>query len=227
MAHSVEEHLHLQANEYDRIIRTFIPRYDEMMGEILRWLDGFLSSKDLIVDLGGGTGFLASLLAKEYPSVRIEIRDTDSKMIEIARERLKFARDRVTFVERSFHESLPKCQAVVATLSLHHVRELDDKAKLYRSIFDALGSPGVFLNGDCTMSAQAQTQAVEQHLWVDFMKSNGMTEEEVRKHFAEWESEDTYFSLSEELSALKSAGFPDTECFWKYGPMAIYGGIKK
>ena len=227
MAHSVEEHLHLQAVEYDRIIRTFIPHYDVILQEIVRWLGGVLPEEGKVIDLGGGTGSLAEGIAERFTRVQIEIRDTDPKMLEIAKQRLSGLQDRVRFVEKSFLDPLPECNAVVATLALHHVRELEQKADIYRNIFKSLKSPGIFLNGDCTMSHQKNIQEAEFQFWSDFMKGHGMTEEEVRRHFAEWKEEDTYFSLSEEFSALRSAGFQEPECYWKYGPLAIYGGVKQ
>ncbi|MBI4427731.1 MAG: class I SAM-dependent methyltransferase [Ignavibacteriales bacterium] len=225
--HSVEEHLHLQAAEYDRIIRTFIPRYDEMLQEIVKWLRIVLPSNGKVIDLGGGTGSLAYEVARHFPSGHIEIRDTDPKMLGIARQRFSGIKHKVSLLEKSFYEPLPRCDAVVATLALHHVHELRKKTALYRNIYAALGAPGIFLNGDCTTSRSKTIQKEEYRIWSDFMKGHGMNDEEVQKHFAEWEGEDTYFSLSEELSALRSAGFPEPECYWKYGPMAIYGGVKQ
>ncbi|MBI3004127.1 MAG: class I SAM-dependent methyltransferase [Ignavibacteriales bacterium] len=227
MPHSVEEHLRLQAVEYDRIIRTFIPGYDEILREIVKWLGSTLRSGGFVIDLGGGTGSLAEAIVKGFPGAKLEIRDTDGKMLDVARQRLSEFGSRVQLSATSFYEPLPQCDAVVATLALHHVDDMAKKTRIYRNIFQALGSPGIFLNGDCTMSQQKTVQESELRVWSDFMKSQGMSDEEVKKHFAEWDEEDTYFSLSEEFSALHAAGFQEPECFWKNGPMAIYGGLKK
>ena len=40
------------------------------------------------------------------------------------------------------------------------------------------------------------------------------------RHFADWSDEDTYFSLSEELACLQSAGLA-AKCVWREGPGTV------
>ncbi len=70
-------------------------------------------------------------------------------MLAAAKQRLSKYSGRVLLVEKSFDAPLPSCNAVVASLSLHHVNNLQSKTKLYSNIYKALGPPGIFLNGDC------------------------------------------------------------------------------
>lgn len=226
MTHSVEQHLGMQATEYDRVIRTFIPNYDGMLQEILNWLRTVVPENGKVIDLGGGTGSLANAVAEKFPAIQIEIWDTDRAMLAVAEQRLKRFANRVRLVEKSFDQPLPECNAVMATLALHHVKELKKKTEIYRNVFKALRSPGIFLNGDCTMSQQHHIREAESRFWTEFMTGQGMTHDEVQRHFAEWAEEDRYFAIFEELGALREAGFSQPECFWKHGPMAVYGGVK-
>lgn len=237
MTYSAEKHFHFQVAEYDRIIRTLIPQYKAMHAMIVRWCSHVLPArrstsgvggpaKLTIVDLGGGTGSLTAAVAEQFPNADIEAWDIDANMMEVGRHRLAKYGGRVRMVERSFDEPLPECDAVVACIALHHIKDLDKKTRVYSNIFQALRSPGIFANGDATMSPDPHTQEATYRLWTEFMMSNGMTEEEARRHFANWRDEDRYFSLQEEFEALKAAGFARPECFWRYGPMTVYGGVK-
>lgn len=76
------------------------------------------------------------------------------------------------------------------------------------------------------MSPEKHIHEAESQFWTKFMKSQGMTHDEVQRHLAEWAEEDRYFSIFEEFSALREAGFSQPDCFWKHGPMAVYGGVK-
>jgi hypothetical protein len=40
-----------------------------------------------------------------------------------------------------------------------------------------------------------------------------------------WASEDRYFPLDAELSALREAGFDEVECFWRRGLSAVTCGF--
>jgi hypothetical protein len=54
----------------------------------------------------------------------------------------------------------------------------------------------------------------------------GIMNVEARGHFADWAGEDRYFSLDDELVALRRAGFAEVECFWRRGAMAICCGLR-
>ena len=226
MPHSVENHLRLRVAEYDRLIRTFIPGYELMLGTIVRWLELVLPPDGLVIDLGGGTGSLSYLVAEKLPHTNIEIWDVDMKMLALAKERLSKFADRMVYNEKSFDQPLPRCSAVVASLTFHHVRQLKQKIEIYKNIFDALTPGGMFLNGDVTLAADLPLQEGTRALWREFMKRNGMSDEVVMQHFREWAEEDTYFSLKEEYTALAAAGFANPECFWKYGPTTVFGAMK-
>src|SRR2546423_3388474 len=148
MAHSVAEHLHIRIADYDRVIRTFIPHYEVMRSVQLDLLAGVLPAGGRVLDLGGGTGALAEAIAEKFPTIQVEIWDTDSSMLDVARERcLRFA-DRVHFIERSFTDPLTPCDAVVACIALHHVKDMRQKQKIYANVHEALRPGGIFANAD-------------------------------------------------------------------------------
>ena len=224
--HSVQTHLGTTAGEYDRLIRTLIPGYEQMLSTIAWWLSEVIPPDGQVIELGGGTGALAHEVLTKLPKARLEIWDIDPAMLAVARERLQKFGDRVTVREQSFTEKLDHCNAVIATLSLHHLPTLDVKCSVYKNIFNALLRPGIFLTGDCTMDLTEPGHSVMLRYWIAFMAKHGITEAAARKHFSDWAKEDTYQQISDELIALAQAGFRRPEVFWKEGPIAAYGGIK-
>jgi hypothetical protein len=156
----------------------------------------------------------------------MEIWDVDTNMLAVAQERLRKFGDRATLREKSFTDKLDHCNAVIATLALHHVPTLDAKRVVYANVFDAMAPRGIFLNGDCTLDSAEPTHNVMLRYWLDFMARHGITEAEGRKHIEDWAKEDTYQQIFDELTILKQAGFPRPEVYWREGPHAVYGGIK-
>ena len=226
MAHSVEDHLGMRASEYDRAIRTFIPGYEALLAAQLLWLATTLPETGVVVDLGGGTGALAQAIAERFPRVHVQVWDTDPQMLAVAEQRVRRYGDRVALVQRSFYEPLPEAHAFVASLALHHVREEEQKKRLYGHIFQSLHESGIFLNGDCVMNSSPMADAEYYRTWEAFMESTGIPPAEAKRHFAAWAKEDRYFSIAAELTMLADAGFPFPDCFWKQGPFALYGGYK-
>lgn len=220
--HSVSSHLRLDTAEYDRIIRTYIPFYEESREEQLTLLQAALGSKTGagIVDLGGGTGSLAEAILDRFPQAHVIVRDIDPAMLEVAAQRLARFGDRVTLEKASFADALPHVDAVVSAFALHHIPKLDDKAAAYRRIREALSSGGVFLNNDATAGPFWPHVRDE---WARFMSRHGFTLEQGYRNLDDWAEEDTYYSVREELLAMSEAGFDAPDCLWRRGPTTILG----
>jgi tRNA (cmo5U34)-methyltransferase len=226
MSYSFEKHIHVGVTAYDKVIRQLIPEYEQMQEMIARWCKAVLPPDPLIIDLGGGTGGLTAVLAELIPDALIQLWDIDPKMMEIGKVRLSKFGDRIQVLERSFDEPIPRCDAVVACIALHHIKDIARKTAVYANIYRALRSPGLLVNGDATMSLNSRSAQETYRLWTEFMMRRGIGEAEAKQHFANWRGEDHYFSVAEEFNALKNAGFSHPEVFWKYGPMTVYGGVK-
>jgi tRNA (cmo5U34)-methyltransferase len=227
MAHSVSEHLHIRIADYDRVIRTFIPHYEVMRAIQMDLLAGVLPSEGRVLDLGGGTGALAEAIAERFPAVHVEIWDTDPSMLGVARERCLRFGDRVHFIERSFAEPLTPCDAVVACIALHHVKDMAQKGKIYAHIHEALRPGGVFANADATMSTATSVGTASIRDWTAHMISQGITDAQTQQHFADWAKDDYYPPIATELRLLSEAGFEEPDCFWRQAPFTVFGGIKR
>ncbi len=225
--HSVQTHLGTRATEYDQVIRTFIPGYEQMLSTIGWLLSKIIPADGKVVELGGGTGALTEVVLMKMPKVHIEVWDVDPKMLGVAQDRLHQFGESVTLREKSFTEKLDTCDAVIATLTLHHIPTLDAKRAVYTNIFEAFSPGGIFLNGDCTLDSTEPTRSVMLRYWLDHMARYGITEEQGLKHLADWAAEDTYQQTFDELRILSEAGFRCPEVYWREGPFAVYGGVKQ
>jgi len=219
--HSVKRHLDIDARGYDAQIRRFIPYYDDMLATGVEVLAALAPAGGDVLDLGGGTGALSAAVLEKLPGVRVTVLDVDRDMLGEARRRLSGYGERVAFKEGSFLDPLPRADAVVASLALHHVHDLQAKTELYRAIHDALSPAGVLLNLDAAVSQDTRLNALVFDRWAQRMSDHGITDSQARGHFAAWSDEDRYFPLEAELGALREAGFDEVECFWRRGASAI------
>jgi tRNA (cmo5U34)-methyltransferase len=145
----------------------------------------------------------------------------------LANAALRLARfgPRATFVHRSFFDSLPPVSGVMASLALHHVRELGTKTELYRTIGAALQPGGVFVNADVTIPVDPAAGRASFRRWASHLVASGMDEARAFRHFEEWSGEDRYFSLDEELAAIGRAGLQPS-CPWRQDPATVTLGVK-
>jgi tRNA (cmo5U34)-methyltransferase len=221
MAHSVRRHLRLEIDQYDESIRRFIPGYDVMLSVAAGHVAAVLP--DVVLDLGAGTGALSQAILERAGVGRVLLMDVDPEMLDQARDRLRGYGERALFVLRSFDDPLPECDAIAASLSLHHLPTIEAKAALFGRAFEALRPGGVFVNADATMPADEVEREELYRFWVDHMVRGGITPERAREHLAEWAEEDTYLPLEAELAALGAVGF-DARSVWRAGPIGVVVG---
>ena len=229
MAHSVSGHLQLRVSEYDQLIRKLVPAYPAMRPVQLELLALALPNAGAgrrVLDLGGGTGALAAAIAERFPGASVEIWDTDPAMLAVARERCGGFGVRVHYVERSFAEPLPECDAVAACIALHHVKDMAVKGAIYRNIFRALRPGGIFVNADTAVPATAPLREHAFRLWARAMAPHGINEAQAHAHFASWAHEDFYPPLITELRLLAEAGFAEPECFWREAAAVVFGAMR-
>ena len=224
MSHSVRSHLRLEVDAYDEAIRRFIPGYEEGLNRIAGEVAAI--RRALALDLGTGTGALAEAMLEHECVGAVEAIDVDPEMLDRARIRLRRFGSRVRFRECSFEAPLSACDAVAACLALHHIPAIRRKRALYRHIFRALRPGGVFVIADVTMTADPVERERCYRIWTAHLASHGIEERRAREHFDEWSSEDTYFPVAEELTALREAGFV-AECPWQDPPNTLLVGRKQ
>lgn len=220
-------HFGIQVDEYDAAIVRYIPHYREMLDTIVRWLDGHVPAGGQVVDLGAGTGALSAAVLAGLPDVAVELVDADAGMLEVAAARVHEHAARVHGRRGDFFDPLPACDAVVASLALHHVAEPARKGELYARIHGALRPGGVLLIGDCVLHPGGPTERRARAEWAAEMQRHGLAADEALACFARWDAEDHYLPLADELRLLAAAGFTRPEVFWRRGPCAVYGGFRE
>lgn len=217
---SVGSHLQIRLDEYDSRIRTFIPAYEQLLAEAVRALCGLGTHTPHIVDLGTGTGALAAAALRRFPGARITGIDEDSAILEMARQRLAGLGAVASFVQNSFLDvALPECDAIVASLALHHVRTADRKRQLYRDCRQALGAHGLLVTADCHPPEDAALAEAGHAEWREHLRLT-YSDQESDTYFAAWAAEDVYVPLPQELKLLQEAGLKP-EVAWRQGVFAV------
>lgn len=211
-------HLGIDLREYDARIRTFIPGYEQMLDIAASALATTVSARSpVIVDLGIGTGSLAAFCLAAKPSARIVGVDEDEGMLAAAGDRLG---RRFTALHGSFETiELPACDAVTASLALHHIPTPARRLRLFRRIHRALGRGGVLIIADCYLAANPRIQAGDRAAWLGHLHES-YTARESNAYLRAWAKEDVYGRLGDEIRLLERAGLP-VEVVWRRHSFAV------
>jgi SAM-dependent methyltransferase len=216
---SVSDHLRIDLAEYDWRIQTFVPHYQDLVRIAAESLRFVTTAEPRIVDLGVGTGALAAACLAARPEAELVGIDNDPGMLRAAQTRLA-AQPRVRLVEADFLRlDLPSCDAIVACISLHHVRRAEAKRDFYARCREALRPSGVLVSADCFPGAEPAVAREHREAWLaHLMRSYSRAEAEA--HLASWADEDVYFPLESELGWLREAGFRP-EVLWRIEGFAV------
>jgi ubiquinone/menaquinone biosynthesis C-methylase UbiE len=218
---AVSAHLKIDLAEYDARIRTFIPHYEEMLDAAVAALCAARPRLDVVVDLGTGTGALASRVARAAASARLVGVDEDAGMLAMARRRLPARR--TTLVHENFlAAAVPRCDAVTASFALHHVADRRRKAALHRRLRAALRPGGVIVSADCHPAADARLQAAGRAAWLDHLAAT-YGRRQAHAFLRAWSHEDFYVPLDAELALMRRAGL-SVDVAWRRDAFAVVVG---
>ncbi len=215
---SVASHLAIDLRDYDARIRSFIPRYDEMLDAAAATVNA--ARARAIVDLGVGTGALASRVMRRR-DVRLVGIDEDEAILAVAQQRLHARRS--SFLAGSFLRlPIPRCDAIVSSLALHHVESPTAKRRLYRRAHAALGRGGILVTADCHPASLRTLAARGRRAWVEHLEAS-YSPRDARKYLRAWAREDFYTTLAQELALMASAGFR-CDVVWRHESFAVIAG---
>ena len=216
-------HLGIDLREYDTRIRTFIPGYEPMLDAAAGALaTSIRRRRPVVVDLGIGTGALAASCLAVKPQARVIGIDEDEAMLAVARRRLGKA---FTALHGSFERvELPSCDAVTASLALHHIPSPARRLRLVRRLRRALRPGGVLIVADCYLASAPRIQTADRTAWLAHLRRR-YTARESAGYLRAWAREDHYARLTDEIRTLERAGFT-VDIVWRHGCFAVIVGVR-
>ena len=223
---SVATHLGIRLPEYDRRIRSFVPFYRESIRVVAGVVQASLGPAPRITDLGIGTGALSSECLALMPRASVYGVDTDAGILDAARRRLARHGARVRLAHGSFTRMpLPRSDAFIATLALHHIRSAEGKQRFYQRCRQLLLRNGILVTGDVFLADDPARVPGELAVWHRHMQRS-YSPRKTAEYLAAWSHEDRYFPIGREMGFLRAAGF-DVEVVWRRAPFAVLLGRKR
>jgi SAM-dependent methyltransferase len=188
-----------------------IPHRTEGEAELLAWLP---PRTERVLDVGSGGGRLLGLVKLARPDADAVALDFSATMIEQLRAR--FAADAsVRVVAHDLDRPLPgdlgTFDAVVSSFAIHHVAD-GRKRALYEEVFGLLRPGGRFCNLEHVASPTAS-------LHEQFLACLNVEPEDE-------DPSNKLLDVETQLAWLRSIGFIDVDCHWKWRELALLVGVK-
>ncbi|MGE5606042.1 MAG: class I SAM-dependent methyltransferase [Bacteroidota bacterium] len=124
----VKNHFEEEAKEFDRVILKLIPFYEEMIKALILSIPFKKEELIKVIDLGCGTGTIASKIKETFPNSQISCLDMAENMIKMARIKLGENKNVVYHIGDFYSFDFDKkYDVVISSLALHHLAEDEDK----------------------------------------------------------------------------------------------------
>ena len=219
----VAAHLGIKLNEYDAVIRTLIPHYEELIDNAAEAVRTLAKASPTVVDLGTGTGALAAKILAVRPKARVFGIDEDPGMLAMAHKRMPSRL--FTQIGNFESEPIPECDIVSASFALHHIRTAPRKLAVYRKARRALKRGGMLVSADCFLAADPKLRRRNRDAWLQHLQKK-YSRAKSASFLRAWAKEDVYFSLEQELGWLDAAGFK-TDVVYRRDSFATVVGIRR
>ena len=187
-----------------------------------------------MLDLGCGDGIVTAAIADIAPAISATLVDGSSDMLKKAGEKLaglKTAR----FIHASFQDLIQKnileggFDIIVSSLAIHHLSR-EEKSALFKRVYDWLRPKGHFVNIDVVLGPSEPLEQWYLSLWRNWIEerqrvlgiASGQFDEIVERYKDNRDNKPD--TLNDQLDALRSAGFKDVDCYYKFGIFTMFGG---
>lgn len=167
-----------------------------------------------VLDVGAGYAMLAAEVLAAFPSGHVVLQDFSEPMFEHARQRLRDSADRTSFVACDFRAPGwtdafdGTFDAVVSSIAIHNVRDVDIIKRIYKDICTLVSSGGCFYNLDFISPAGPLSARV-------LLRGRRQVDSETRETP----------SLEAHLGWLRDAGFNEADCLFRVDRQALVAGF--
>ncbi len=229
-----------RAEEYPLLMKLAGGKWhSDMLSATVQSLSLLEREPATVLELGVGTGKLASRLLRRLPRTRLVALDGSAAMLGKARQNLRRFGRRVSFHRKDFglprwNSDLPAADAVVSTIAIHHLTDAG-KRRLYWEVFRRLKPGGLFINGDAVWPEDRRLKERDDRMWAVYIRGRlkaATGEDKPVPEIVSWIERtrraegDRPASLEIQLFWLRQAGFLNVDCWWKNFGFAVFGGVK-
>ncbi len=187
-----------------------------------------------MLDLGCGDGIVTAAIADADPTISATLVDGSPDMLKKAGELLE-GLNNAHYVRASFEEILREDKVsgvydfIASSLAIHHLT-LDEKKALFQYAHEHLKPGGHFVNIDVVLAPSGELEGWYMKLWREWIdgraRALGIEGEQFESVIDGYKDnkDNKPDTLDDQLEALRSVGFEDVDCYYKYGVFTMFGG---
>lgn len=207
--------------EYDKSIVTTLPYYEEYFKQIADIVATVFHTPIAWLDVGCGTGKMASVAVQNLQVKNMVCCDDSPKMLKIAKERIS----NVEFLEIPIQNLQYDLDFdVITAILLNHYLEYEDRIVSIKNCYNALKKNGLLFTVENFAPNNDRMKNLYLERWKNYQYHSGKSEKESQNHILRYNTEYFPITIMEQIHVLQECGFENVEIFWcSYMQVGIVG----
>ena len=215
------------ASVFDDMLERSVPFYKVNQALIIEYMLHNLKEGSLVVDLGCSTGsFLMELKQKFKRDLRLTGVDNSKSMLNRAKNKSKAYGVELELIEADILTyNLPKSDFFISNYTLQFIRPLK-RPVLVNDIYNALNSGGKFIFSEKVIFDDKVLDKQIIDIYYSYKKAQGYSEVEIAKKREALENILIPFTIAENISLAKEAGFKSVDTIFQWGNFVTFVAAK-
>ncbi|HTY79203.1 MAG TPA: methyltransferase domain-containing protein [Gemmatimonadales bacterium] len=218
------------ATVFDDMLRRSIPQYDVMRQAVTELAVRHVKPRTDVVDLGCSLGeSLAPLVDRFGGGCRYVGVETAAPMLEAARQRFRSQIDAgvVQIMDLDLRTGFPQVSAslILSVLTIQFT-PMEHRLRILEDVHTSLKPGGAFIFVEKVIGTTAQLDRAFVDLYYAFKQASGYTREEIERKRLSLEGVLVPVTARWNEELLKTVGFTQIDCFWRWMNFAGWIAVK-
>ena len=216
------------AQVFDNMLERSIPQYQVMRQACFDLAKKPITPNSTILDLGCSKGEALRQFVDTYgESCRYIGIDISEPMLQFAKESFKDTKAKIEFYNQDLRKEFPVAHAkvILSILTIQFV-PIEYRLQIIDNIYRTLLPGGYFIFVEKILGNSAMLDNSFVDIYLNLKKSNGYTQEQIDRKRLSLEGVLVPVTAKWNEDMLKSVGFREIDCFWRWMNFAGWVAIK-
>ena len=224
---SIDQAFNESFRYYDEWMMKALPNYGELFATATHLPTFSTNTPITVLDLGAGTGLFSMHILQRYPNAKFVLCDVAEKLLDIAKERFSDHASQFKYLVQDYRtlNGENEYELIISSLSIHHL-EHEEKAALFKNIYQLLKPNGVFINVD---QIHGETKMIRDYYWnhwLERVRDAGAEEDRIQDSINRRVTFDKDATMIDQLTWLKESGFSHVDCVYKNHFVGVFWAVK-
>ncbi len=212
---------------FDDMLQRSIPQYDVMRSTVRNIAFDYMKNGTSVIDVGCAKGDAIAGLAHMFPNISFYGFDVSESMLDEARERFK-DQENAVIAHRDLKDGLDvqeKASVIFSVLTIQFT-PIEYRMQIIKSLYDQLEDGGALIIVEKVLGESAELDVMFREKYHALKGKNGYSKDDIDRKRLALSGVLVPITAKWNESMMRSAGFSQIDCFWRWMNFAGWVAIK-